>query len=70
MSDDAMNRKEIELKRHVREELSEPATKRKLAYAAQQLAEHHFDGQKHPPSTIDHYLNGGTRQSLPTGEGK
>jgi hypothetical protein len=33
--------------------------------AAQQLAEHHFDGQKHSASTIDHYLNGGTRENLP-----
>lgn len=67
LSDDVMYRKEIELKRHVRQELSKPETKRKLAHAAQQLAEHHFDGHKTPSSTIDHYLSGGTRQSLPTG---
>lgn len=56
---------EDELKQQARRELSEPETKRKLLYAAQQLAQHHFDGQKHPASTIDHYLNGGTRQNLP-----
>jgi hypothetical protein len=56
---------EAELKRRVREELSELETKRKMTYAARQLAEHHFDGQEHPASTIDHYLNGGTRQNLP-----
>ena len=56
---------ESKLKRRVREELSEPETKCKLTYAAQQLAEHHFDGRKHLSSTIDHYLNGGTRENLP-----
>lgn len=68
-SDDVMSRNEVELKRRARAELSEPETKCKLAHAAQQLAAHHFDGQKHPASTIDHYLNGGTRQNLPR-EGK
>lgn len=56
---------EAQLKSQAREELNEPETKRKQVHAAQQLAEHHFDGQKHSASTIDHYLNGGTRQNLP-----
>jgi hypothetical protein len=60
-----IDRLEAKLKRRAREELRDPETKRKLTYAAQQLAEHHFDGQKHPASTIDHYLSGGTRQNLP-----
>ena len=67
MSQDAMNRKEAELKQRVREELSEPTTKCKLVHAAQQLAEHHFDGQKHLSTTIDHYLNGGTYQDFQEG---
>jgi hypothetical protein len=64
-SDHEMNQQEIDLKQQVRKELSEPETKRKLTYAAQQLAEHHFDGQMHPSSTIDHYLSGGAREDLP-----
>jgi len=68
LPDFVIYRMEAELKARAREELSEPETKRKLLYVAQQLAEHHFDGQKHPASTIDHYLNGGTRQSLPSEE--
>jgi len=63
-----MGKNEVELKRRVWEELSDPETKCRLTYAAQQLAEHHFDGKKHPPSTIEHYLKGGTRQNLPTEE--
>jgi hypothetical protein len=58
-------RLEAELKHQARREMSEPETKQRLTYAARQLAEHHFDGQKHSASTIDHYLNGGTRQNLP-----
>ena len=61
-------RLEGQLQRQAREELREPETKRKLTYAAQQLAKHHFDGRKHPSSTIDHYLNGGTRENLPRRE--
>jgi hypothetical protein len=65
MTDFPIYRLEAKLKLQAQQELSEPETKRKLTYAAQQLAENHFDGQKHPASTIDHYLNGGTRQNLP-----
>jgi hypothetical protein len=55
---------ERELKDCVRKELNEAETRRKLTYAARQLAKHHFDGRKHPASTIDHYLNAG-RENLP-----
>jgi len=65
LSDEAIGHEERKFKQLVRKELSEPETKRKLLHAAQQLAEHHFDGQKHPASTIDHYLRGGTHQNLP-----
>lgn len=67
LSENELKQKEADIKQQVKNELSEPETKQRLTHAAQQLAEHHFDGQKHPASTIDHYLNGGTRQSLPTG---
>jgi hypothetical protein len=66
LSEDQLKQREAELEQHIKNELSEPETKRRLSYAAQQLAEHYFDSQKHPASTIDHYLNGGTPQSLPT----
>lgn len=58
-------RRQTELKREAWMELSEAETKHKLSHAARQLARNHFDGQKHPASTIEHYLNGGTRENLP-----
>lgn len=65
LADFVVYQTEAQVRGRAREELSDPETKRKLAYAAQQLAEHHFDGKKHPASTIDHYLNGGTHENLP-----
>ena len=65
LSEGEIGQKECRLKQDVRNELCEPETKRRLSHAAQQLAENHFDSQRHPASTIDHYLNGGTRQNLP-----
>jgi|GEM_PF-5879694 len=68
MPDFVIYQTEAQVKSRARDELSDPETKRKLTYAAQQLADHHFDGKKHPASTIEHYLNGGTRDNLPTEE--
>jgi hypothetical protein len=69
LSEDQMDHDEIKLKQQVKNELNEPETKQRLTHAAQQLAEHHFDGQKHPASTLDHYLDGGIHQDLPIGRG-